>query len=79
MTPEQLDKRLTDFLKRSHGARSVRIEGLRLLTGGASRQTWSFDAVIENAGVETSRRALILRGDRAGGPTLCRERWSTLF
>ena len=70
LTPEQLDERLTKFLKRSHGARSVRIEGLRLLTGGASRQTWSFDAVIEDAGGQISRQALILRGDPRRGPNL---------
>lgn len=40
----------------------ARIEGLRRLTGGASRETWSFDAVTDG-----ERRPLILRRDRPGG------------
>ncbi|MCU0314700.1 MAG: phosphotransferase, partial [Solirubrobacteraceae bacterium] len=41
----------------------VAIEGLRRLTGGASRETWAFDAV-DAAGV---RRELLLRRDFPGG------------
>jgi aminoglycoside phosphotransferase (APT) family kinase protein len=37
----------------------VAVEGLRQLTGGASRQTWSFDAVAADG----SRRPMILRRD----------------
>ena len=36
---------------------STRVEALTRLTGGASRETWGFDAVDERGG----RRALILR------------------
>ena len=43
----------------------VGIEGLRRLTGGASRETWSFDAA-DASGV---RRELLLRRDFAGGAT----------
>jgi aminoglycoside phosphotransferase (APT) family kinase protein len=43
----------------------VAIEGLRRLTGGASRETWSFDAVT----AEGHRHALILRQDFPGGAT----------
>jgi aminoglycoside phosphotransferase (APT) family kinase protein len=68
LTPEQLSERLTDFLKRSHGARSVRLEGLRLLTGGASRQTWSFDAAIEDARGRVMTLPLVLRSDPRRGP-----------
>jgi aminoglycoside phosphotransferase (APT) family kinase protein len=42
----------------------VAIEGLHQLTGGASRQTWSFDAVH----AEGSRRPLILRRDPPEAP-----------
>ena len=70
MTPDELRDRLTEFLKQSHGARSVRVEGLRLLTGGASRQTWSFDAVIEDAKGQCSTMPLVLRGDPRRGPGL---------
>jgi aminoglycoside phosphotransferase (APT) family kinase protein len=66
-TPEQLTERLTAFLQRSHDARSVRVEGLRLLTGGASRQTWSFDAVIEEREGESDTLGLVLRADTRGG------------
>ncbi len=70
MTPEDLSPKLADFLQRSHGARSVRIEGLRLLTGGASRQTWSFDAAIEDAQGQTRTLPLVLRSDPRRRPDL---------
>ena len=68
MGPDQLSHKLTDFLKRSQGARPVRVEGLRLLTGGASRQTWSFDATIEDANGEIRTLPLVLRSDPRRGP-----------
>jgi len=68
LTPDELSQRLTEFLKRSHGARSVRLEGLRLLTGGASRQTWSFDAAIEDARGRVTTLSLVLRSDPRRGP-----------
>lgn len=49
----------------SHLDSSVTIENLARLTGGASRETWSFDAVDEAA----DRRALILRRDFPDGGT----------
>ena len=42
-----------------------RIEGLSRLTGGASRETWSFDAVDPTSG---ARQELILRRDPPGAP-----------
>jgi len=66
----ELSQRLAAFLKRSHGARSVRIEGLRLLTGGASRQTWAFDAAIKHADGHSETLPLVLRSDARRGPTL---------
>jgi len=62
-TPEELSQRLASFLQRTHNTRSVRIENLRLLTGGASRQTWSFDAVIKHADSGSEKLALVLRMD----------------
>ena len=61
--PEDLGEKLADSLKRHHNARSVRIDNLRLLTGGASRQTWSFDATIEDERGHSETRPLILRAD----------------
>lgn len=63
MKSEDLSARLATFLTQHHGARFVRIDGLRLLTGGASRQTWSFDATIEHAGGRSETLPLILRAD----------------
>ena len=42
----------------------VRIDGLNRLSGGASRETWSFDAI----GADGSRTALVLRRDPPGRP-----------
>lgn len=68
MTPEKLTPLLAAFLERRHGS-AVRIDNLRLLTGGASRQTWSFDATI---GPETL--PLVLRSDaRSGAGSMPRE------
>jgi len=63
----ELAERLSEFIKRSGGARSARIEGLRLLTGGASRQTWAFDAAIEDAQGEARTLPLVLRSDARRG------------
>ncbi len=68
MTPEDLSERLAAFLARAHGARSARIERLRLLTGGASRQTWSFDAEVERADGRVESLALVLRADPRVSP-----------
>jgi len=70
VTPEEVSDRLAAFLQRSHNARSVRIDNLRLLTGGASRQTWSFDAVIEHADGRTDTLALVSRADPRKGPNV---------
>jgi len=68
VTPEELSQRLAAFLQRHHNARSVDIRDLRLLTGGASRQTWSFDAVIHHAGGRSETLPLVLRSDPRRGP-----------
>ncbi len=54
MTPEELAPALTEVLQPSLGA--VRVDDLRVLTGGASRATWAFEAV-----TEAGSRELILR------------------
>ncbi len=70
MTPEEVAEKLASFLKRHHGTRSVRIENLRLLTGGASRQTWSFDAVVEHSDGRSQTLNLISRADPRKGPNV---------
>lgn len=69
-SPEQIAPVLTDFLKRSYqpSPRQLRVDNLRLLTGGASRQTWSFDAVVEQADGHVITLPLILRSDPQEGP-----------
>jgi aminoglycoside phosphotransferase (APT) family kinase protein len=69
MQPDELQVRLAEFLRRAMDAREVRIESLRLLTGGASRQTWSFDATVEASDGSASRLPLVLRTDPSRGPT----------
>lgn len=74
MAQEDIAARLAAFLKHSHGARDVRIENLRLLTGGASRQTWSFDAIVVHADSREETLELIARADPRKGPaTMTRE------
>lgn len=78
-----LEKVLAEVL-----ATPVRVEHLRLLSGGASRETWSFDAVADAArdtdsdasdmGGDGSRRRLVLQRMRGGaegmhGPTMQQE------
>lgn len=72
MTPDELRQRLEQFLARTIGADTVRVEGLRKVPGGSSRQTWSFDALYAERG-ETVRLPLILRRD-PGSTTLNTQR-----
>ncbi len=61
ITATEITERLTAFLRGSLSA-PVRIESLRRVPGGASRETWSFEAVHSDA----SREKLILRRDPPG-------------
>ena len=63
-TPDEspLDELLTAALRPALGA--VEVTGLRRLTGGASRETWSFDATTADGAVHP----LILRRDPPGRP-----------
>jgi len=55
------EDRLAAAMARHLGA-PVRVEGVWRLSGGASRETWSFDAVADDA----TRHALVLRRDPSG-------------
>lgn len=61
-------------LSQAHAIDSVRVEALRLLTGGASRQTWSFDAVVERTDGYVETFPLILRSDPQEGPQAVMDR-----
>jgi aminoglycoside phosphotransferase (APT) family kinase protein len=72
MTPDELRQRLEPFIARATGAAAVRVQGLRKLPGGSSRQTWSLDAIYTEAGAEV-RLPLVLRRD-PGSSTLNTQR-----
>jgi aminoglycoside phosphotransferase (APT) family kinase protein len=57
---EELAVRLRDFVAAASGMPGVTIANLRRVPGGASRETWAFDARSDAA---TAPRALILRRD----------------
>lgn len=59
MTADELAPRLRAFLADAAGHRAVRVSGLRRVPGGASRETWSFEASFDDG----PARALILRRD----------------
>ena len=61
LAPAELARRLAAACTRHFGS-AVRVEGLFRHSGGASRQTWGFDATLEHAG-SRQRHALVLRRD----------------
>ncbi len=64
----ELIARVQRFVARETGATAVRVSGLRRLTGGASRETWSLDATIERAGADPETLPLIWQRDVRGAP-----------
>jgi aminoglycoside phosphotransferase (APT) family kinase protein len=62
--PEELAGALRDVVAKAYADASVEVEGLRRLSGGASRETWSFGA----RGADGTRSGLILRRDPPGAP-----------
>jgi aminoglycoside phosphotransferase (APT) family kinase protein len=72
MTPDDLRQRLERFIARAAQVEGVRVENLRKLPGGASRQIWSLDAIYRAAGDEV-RLPLVLRRD-PGSSTLNTQR-----
>jgi aminoglycoside phosphotransferase (APT) family kinase protein len=62
MTSEELRDRLATFIADQLSGAAVRVENLRKLPGGASREIWSLDAIYEQQGMEV-RLPLVLRRD----------------
>ncbi|MFZ0888918.1 MAG: phosphotransferase family protein [Candidatus Binataceae bacterium] len=62
MDQAEMTERLAAFIREQGKFDRVTIENLKRMPGGASRETWSFEAVMERDGA-TSRRALALRRD----------------
>jgi aminoglycoside phosphotransferase (APT) family kinase protein len=67
MSPEEMREALARFIAERLGAGDVSVEDLRRLPGGASRETWSLDALYTEGG-EAKRLPLVLRRDP--GPTV---------
>lgn len=61
-SPESLASRLAEVLGREWGEDTVEVRRLQRLTGGASRETWAFDAVRADGSIVE----LILRRDPPG-------------
>jgi len=72
--PDDFADKLAAFLQRASGAEHADVAGLRRLTGGASRETWSLDATLAHQDGRTETLPLILQRDTRGAPkTMTRE------
>ena len=79
MDASTVQEGLTPFIREKTGrARSVNVENLVRLSGGASRETWSFDARIRPAGGRTDLEAIFRCDPIAGQSNRCPDaHWST--
>lgn len=68
LAPEAIAERLGAFLAREKGAAPVRVEGLRRLAGGSSREIWAFEALLPGDGgaADARRLDLVMRRDPPG-------------
>lgn len=66
--PEAMAGRLAAFLAREKGvpAEAVRVEGLRRLAGGSSREIWAFEATLPGGEGGARRLDLVMRRDPPG-------------
>lgn len=62
MSPDEIRDRLAAFIARQVGVATVRVENLRRMAGGASRETWSLDLAYEHDG-RTVTLPMVLRRD----------------
>jgi|YelNatPaOPRAMG01_1025707.scaffolds.fasta_scaffold00970_9 aminoglycoside phosphotransferase (APT) family kinase protein len=62
MEASEMTERLGGFIRRQGRFSEVKIENLRRMPGGASREIWSFDAIMKSH-EGTVRRAMVLRRD----------------
>ena len=65
LEPDEIARRLTDFITAEGGFKRVAIENFRRMPGGASREIWSFDCttVESDRDGSTRRRGMVLRRD----------------
>jgi aminoglycoside phosphotransferase (APT) family kinase protein len=64
---DEFAAKIAEFIRRQAGALRVNVNGLRRLTGGASRETWSLDATLHFADRD-DQLPLILQRDTRGSP-----------
>ncbi|MGE5596419.1 MAG: phosphotransferase family protein [Hyphomicrobiales bacterium] len=69
MDREELEQGLAGFVQRNTGALSVRIENAVRLSGGASRETWSWDAHLEYPGRVDPIEGILRADPVKGQPT----------
>jgi aminoglycoside phosphotransferase (APT) family kinase protein len=72
VTPHEIAARLEAFIAREAGATSVRVSGMRRLTGGASRETWSCDAALDRGGLAETLPLILQRDVRGAQKALSR-------
>jgi hypothetical protein len=71
MPDDELASNIASFIARETGA-GVRVEGLRRLTGGASRETWSLDAIVDRGGAAETVPLILQRDVRGARKALSR-------
>lgn len=69
MEVDEVREGLAAFIQRRTGARSVAIEGLTRLSGGASRETWSFDCKTEGGTGPAAFEGIFRADPIRGAPT----------
>ena len=62
MEPQEIARRLEEFIRTQGKFDRVTIENFRRMAGGASREIWTFEASLERGG-KTDKRGLVLRRD----------------
>lgn len=69
MPDDDLASSIAAFIQRQTAA-PARVEHLRRLTGGASRETWSLDAVIDRGGTPETLPLILQRDVRGAAKAL---------
>jgi aminoglycoside phosphotransferase (APT) family kinase protein len=68
MTAEEIAVAFAPLVASASGAASARLAEVRTMTGGAAREAWSMDAILEWPDGRRAKRPLVALIFRAGGP-----------
>jgi aminoglycoside phosphotransferase (APT) family kinase protein len=68
VTADEIAAGLTPLLERVSGARSVRLDDVRTMTGGAAREAWSCEAALEWPDGRRESKRLVVLVFRPAGP-----------